>query len=69
MATVPSNLIPVSITQLPVPVTPASEDTLLVGVYHGVTYKIRAGDLLQVSGVPLSRQVIAGTGLTGGGAF
>lgn len=69
MATVPSNLIPVSITQLPVPVTPASEDTLLVGVYQGVTYKIRAGDLLQVAGVPLSRQVIAGTGLTGGGAL
>lgn len=69
MAQVPSNLIPVSITQLPVPVTPASEDTLLVGVYQGVTYKIRAGDLLQVSGVPLSRQVIAGTGLAGGGAL
>jgi len=69
MATVPSNLIPVSITQLPVPVTPASEDTLLVGVYQGVTYKIRAGDLLQVAGVPTSRQVIAGTGLAGGGAL
>jgi hypothetical protein len=69
MATVPSNLIPVSITQLPVPTTPASEDTLLVGVYQGVTYKIRAGDLLQVAGVPTSRQVIAGTGLTGGGAL
>jgi hypothetical protein len=69
MATVPSNLIPVSITQLPVPTTPASEDTLLVGVYQGVTYKIRAGDLLNVAGVPLTRQVIAGTGLTGGGAL
>jgi hypothetical protein len=67
MAQVPSNLIPVSITQLPIPVTPASEDTLLVGVYQGVTYKIRAGDLLNVAGVPLTRQVIAGTGLTGGG--
>ena len=66
MATVPSNLIPVRVTQLPdAPV--ASEDTLLVGVYAGVTYKIRAGDLLNVAGVPLTRQVIAGTGLTGGG--
>lgn len=66
MATVPSNLIPTRITQLPdAPV--ASEDTLLIGVYQGNTYKIRAGDLLQVAGVPLSRQVIAGTGLTGGG--
>ena len=68
MAQVPSNLIPVSITQLPVPLT-TSEDTLLVGVYQGITYKIRAGDLLQVAGVPTSRQVIAGTGLTGGGAL
>jgi len=67
MAQVPSNLIPISITNLPVPVTLPSEDTLLVGVYQGVTYKIRAGDLLQVAGVPTSRQVIAGTGLTGGG--
>jgi len=69
MAQVPSNLIPISITNLPVPVTLPSEDTLLVGVYNGVTYKIRAGDLLQVAGVPTSRQVIAGTGLTGGGAL
>lgn len=42
---------------------------MLVGVYQGITYKIRAGDLLQVAGVPTSRQVIAGTGLTGGGAL
>lgn len=68
MAQVPSNLIPVSITQLPVSAT-TSEDVLLVGVYQGNTYKFRAGDLLQVSGVPLTRQVIAGTGLTGGGAL
>jgi hypothetical protein len=69
MAQVPSNLIPIAITNLPVPVSAPSEDTLLVGVYQGVTYKIRAGDLLQVAGVPTSRQVIAGTGLTGGGAL
>ena len=69
MAQVPSNLIPISITNLPVPLTLPSEDTLLVGVYQGVTYKIRAGDLLQVAGVPTSRLVIAGTGLAGGGAL
>lgn len=68
MAQVPSNLIPVSITQLPVSAT-TSEDVLLVGVYQGNTYKFRAGDLLQVAGVPTSRLVIAGTGLTGGGAL
>jgi len=68
MATVPSNLIPTRITQLhDAPV--ASEDTLLIGVYNGNTYKIRAGDLLNVAGVPLTRQVIAGTGLAGGGAL
>jgi hypothetical protein len=68
MATVPSNLIPTRITQLPdAPV--ASEDFLLIGVYQGVTFKIRAGDLLNVAGVPLTRQVIAGTGLAGGGAL
>lgn len=68
MATVPSNLIPTRITQLPdAPV--ASEDGLLLFVYEGNTYKVRAGDLLSVAGVPTSRQVIAGTGLTGGGAL
>ncbi len=66
MAQVPSNLIPISITQLPDSLS-TSADVLLVGVYQGVTYKFRAGDLLQVAGVPLSRQVIAGTGLVGGG--
>lgn len=66
MAQVPSNLIPIRVSQLDTaPV--ASEDGLLLYVYQGESYKIRAGDLLQVSGVPLSRQVIAGTGLQGGG--
>ena len=66
MSTVPSNLIPKRITQLPTaPV--ASEDSLIPIVYQGNNYKIRAGDLLSVAGVPPSRQVIAGTGLTGGG--
>jgi len=68
MAQVPSNLIPVSITQLPDSLT-TSADVLLVGVYQGNTYKFRAGDLLQVAGVPTTRLVIAGTGLSGGGAL
>lgn len=66
MAQVPSNLIPVRVTQLP-DAPEASEDGLLIFIYQGNTYKIRAGDLLQVAGVPLTRQVIAGTGLQGGG--
>lgn len=66
MTDVPSNLIPTRITQLPdAPV--ASADSLLLVVYQGNTYKVRAGDLVQISGVPTSRQVIAGTGMTGGG--
>lgn len=66
MSDVPSNLIPSRVTQLPTaPV--ASADGLLLFTYEGVSYQIRAGDLLQVSGVPVTRQVIAGTGMTGGG--
>ena len=66
MAQVPSNLIPTTITQLQVaPV--ADENSLMMIVYEGNNYKIRVGDLLSVAGVPTSRQVIAGTGLSGGG--
>lgn len=68
MAQVPSNLIPLRVTQLPTaPV--ASEDSLMMIVYQGNNYQIRVGDLLSVAGVPISRQVIAGTGLSGGGAL
>ena len=66
MSDVPSNLIPTRITQLPTaPV--ASEDSLMMIVYNGNNYQIRVGDLLSVAGVPTTRQVIAGTGMTGGG--
>jgi len=66
MSDVPSNLIPTRITQLPVaPV--ADENSLMMIVYQGNNYQIRVGDLLSVAGVPLTRQVIAGTGMTGGG--
>jgi hypothetical protein len=66
MTNVPSNLIPTRITQLPVaPV--ADENSLMMIVYQGNNYQIRVGDLLSVAGVPTTRQVIAGTGMTGGG--
>lgn len=66
MSDVPSNLIPTRITQLPVaPV--ADENSLMMIVYQGNNYQIRVGDLLSVAGVPTSTQVIAGTGMTGGG--
>ena len=68
MSSVPSNLIPTRITQLPTaPV--ADENSLMMIVYQGNNYQIRVGDLLSVTGVPITRQVIAGTGLTGGGAL
>lgn len=66
MAQVPSNLIPTTITELPF-APQASAEGLLLYTLNGVSYKVRAGDLLQVAGVPTSRQVIAGTGLQGGG--
>ena len=66
MTDVPSNLIPTRITQLPVaPV--ADENSLMMIVYQGNNYQIRVGDLLSVAGVPTTRQVIAGTGMAGGG--
>ena len=68
MSDVPSNLIPTRLTQLPVaPV--ADENSLMMIVYQGNNYQIRVGDLLSVAGVPTSTQVIAGTGMTGGGAL
>jgi hypothetical protein len=66
MAQVPSNLIPSTVTQLPF-APEASAQGLLLYTLNGVSYKIYAGDLLQVAGVPTTRQVIAGTGLQGGG--
>ena len=66
MAQVPSNLIPTTVTQLPTDPTP-SDQGFLMYVRDGVNYKVQAADLLNVSGVPITRQVVAGTGLTGGG--
>jgi hypothetical protein len=66
MVDVPSNLIPTRLTQLPIaPV--ADENSLMMIVYQGNNYQIRVGDLLSVAGVPNTTQVIAGTGMTGGG--
>ena len=66
MSDVPSNLIPTRVTQLPVaPV--ADANSLMMIVYQGNNYQIRVGDLLSVAGVPVTTQVIAGTGMTGGG--
>lgn len=68
MSDVPSNLIPTRISQLPIAPVADENSTMLI-VYEGTSYQIRVGDLLSVAGVPTSRQVIAGTGMTGGGAL
>jgi hypothetical protein len=64
--TVPSNLIPVSITGLPLDPSP-SDQGFVAYTRDGTTYKVQVQDILNYSGVPTSRQVLAGTGLTGGG--
>jgi hypothetical protein len=64
--TVPSNLVPFRITDLPTDPTPSASG-ILAYVRGGVTYQVAAEDIVAVSGVPTSRQVIAGTSLTGGG--
>ena len=68
MATVPSNLIPARITQLPeAPVAdPAGYFPIVIA---GTTYKVQFSQIQGNVQVPASRQVIAGTGLTGGGAL
>ena len=62
----PNSLIPTTILQLPEDPSP-SNDTWMAYVHNGVTYKVQVSSVLNVSGVPTTRQVIAGTGLTGGG--
>lgn len=44
-----------------------SSNGVMMYVRDGVNYQVRVGDLLSVAGVPTDRQVLAGTGLTGGG--
>jgi len=64
--TSPNSLIPTTILQLPEDPSPSS-NTWMAYVHDGVTYKVQVSSVLNVSGVPTTRQVIAGSGLTGGG--
>ena len=68
MATVPSNLIPSRISQLPeAPVAdPAGYFPIVIS---GVTYKVQFSQINQNLTVPPSRAINAGTGLTGGGTL
>ena len=65
---VPSNLVPTRILQLPE--DPAPSDTgWMMYVNNGVTYKVQVNAVLNVSGVPTTRAIIAGAGLSGGGTL
>ena len=63
---VPSNLVPTRILQLPEDPSPSNTGWMMY-VNNGVTYKVQVNAVLNVSGVPSTRQINAGTGLTGGG--
>jgi hypothetical protein len=68
MSNVPTNLIPTRISQLPeAPVAdPAGYFPIVIS---GTTYKVQFSQIQGSVEVPASRQVNAGTGLTGGGSL
>lgn len=67
MSTVPSNLVPTPISQLPtLPGNPTTADQLMV-VQNGNTYRATLGSLINIVTVPSSRSINTGTGLAGGG--
>jgi len=67
MSTVPSNLVPTPISQLPtLPGNPTTADQLMV-VQNGNTYRATLGSLINVVTVPSNRIIATGTGLAGGG--
>ena len=65
---VPSNLVPITILGLPEDPSPSDLGWMMY-VNNGQTYKVQVNSVLNVSGVPTTRVVAAGTGLTGGGAL
>lgn len=66
MTTVPSNLIPTRITQLP-EYQGVSTAGYLPYVFEGVTYKVQFSNIAAVGAVPSSRTITGGSGLVGGG--
>ena len=63
---IPSNLVPTSILQLPEDPSPSDLGWMMY-VNNGATYKVQVSAVLNVSGVPTTRTITAGAGLTGGG--
>ena len=67
MSTVPSNLVPTPISQLPtIPTNPTTADQVMI-VQNGNTYRATVGSFVNVVTVPSNRAVYTGTGLGGGG--
>lgn len=66
MTTVPSNLVPTKITDLPVAPVPTPNATM-VCVIGGITYQVPFIDLQSTISVPASREINTGGGLQGGG--
>ena len=66
MTTVPSNLVPTKISDLPVAPNPTPNATM-VCVIGGVTYQVAFIDLQSLISVPASRMINTGGGLQGGG--
>lgn len=64
--TVPSNLVPTRITDLPVAPNPTPNATM-VCVINGITYQVPFIDLQSTVSVPASRMINTGGGLQGGG--
>jgi len=64
--TVPSNLVPTAISQLPLVNTPTVSDSIMV-VQSGATYRATIGSVFSTVSVPSSRIIASGTGLGGGG--
>lgn len=64
--TVPSNLVPTAITDLPVAPNPVPTATM-VCVIQGITYQVQFIDLQSTISVPASREINTGGGLQGGG--
>lgn len=66
MTTVPSNLVPTKISDLPVAPNPTPNATM-VCVIQGVTYQVPFIDLQSTVSVPATRLINTGGGLQGGG--
>lgn len=66
MTTVPSNLVPIRVTDLPVAPIPEPTGTIPI-VIGGILYQVRFIDVQSTVSVPSTRTINTGGGLTGGG--